>query len=305
MGIHCRANLFKSGSNKKEKLKTTEKTSRVFLECKDHTVTGDRFQLVWNSTENMLITSPQPTSEKLASYYESEEYISHTDRSKTLMEKIYQAVKSYMGSKKVALLDEIYSEENGKRNLLDIGTGTGDFLVGAQKTGWNARGVEPNLKARKLAREKGAMVQEDIEDDSLKFNIITMWHVLEHLPDLEKQFQRFHNLLAKNGKLVIAVPNFESYDAHYYKEFWAGYDVPRHLWHFSKNGIQELFEEKGFKLEVTKPLKFDAFYVSMLSEKYKHKKVNYMKAFRVGWHSNRKARKTGNYSSLIYIFNKN
>lgn len=282
-------------------MKSIKKSDRIFLECEDHTVSGEKFELLWNEKKNILITSPHPSAQELPGYYESEDYISHTDASQTFLDKLYQGVKNHMLSKKVKLITKISSEE---KSVLDLGAGTGDFLIRARKKGWKVEGVEPNLKAREQAAEKGLKLLNEVEGISLKYGIISMWHVLEHVTNLATQFQTFHKLLHDRGKLVIAVPNFKSYDASYYKEFWAAYDVPRHLWHFSPEGIKELFKANGFQLEETLPLKFDAYYVSMLSEKYKCGKINYARAFQIGQRSNRKARKHGNYSSLIYIFGK-
>src|SRR5699024_4600730 len=133
------------------------------------------------------------------------------------------------------------------------------------------------------------------------FDVISMWHVLEHVPDLEKQLNELDRLLKKNGVLFIAVPNFKSYDAEHYQEFWAAYDVPRHLWHFSKTSISKIFDEFGFEIVATHPLKFDSYYVSLLSEKHKTGKSNFVKAFWTGFRSNSKAKRTNQYSSMIYV----
>jgi len=142
---------------------------------------------------------------------------------------------------------------------------------------------------------------ETSEFANKQFDIITLWHVLEHVSDLDAQIKELKRLLKPKGYLIIAVPNYKSYDADHYKTFWAAYDVPRHLWHFSKNAIQSIFGKFNFILEKTLPMKFDSFYVSLLSEKYKTGKMNYLKAFRIGLRSNIKAKRTGEYSSLIYV----
>ncbi len=188
---------------------------------------------------------------------------------------------------------------------MDIGAGTGDFLAEAKKRGWEVFGIEPDEEARKLALEKGIKLSEHSGNfKSEKFDVITMWHVLEHVYDLKNQIIELEHLLKKNGLLIIAVPNFQSYDAHYYKEFWAAYDVPRHLWHFSQSSFKHLFSGTGFKQTDTRPLIFDAYYVSLLSEKYRTGKTNFVKAFRIGFKSNFKARSTSEYSSLAYFFRK-
>jgi len=274
-----------------------------YLTCKDHTVTGEDFQLVWNENKDILITNPQPSEEKLPSYYQSENYISHTDASKSISDKMYQGVKSYMLQKKVKLINSLV--KNSTKTLLDIGAGTGDFLIEAKKKNWKVEGIEPNRKARNLAKSKGLKLHQEIEElGEKKFSIISMWHVLEHVPNLEEQIENLFTFLEKDGFVIIAVPNFKSYDAKYYKEFWAAYDVPRHLWHFSQTGMERLFNNHNFQLVKTVPLPFDAYYVSLLSEKYKNGKSNLLKAFEIGLKSNLEAKTTSEYSSLIYMFKK-
>ena len=265
----------------------------------DYSVSKEIFHLKYNEKYQLYKTEPIP--EKLGIYYQSEEYISHTDSKKTFIEKIYQYVKKYMLQKKIDLIHK-YTKNKGK--ILDIGAGTGDFLKIAQENGWKITGIEPEKKARNRAGEKGVLLEENQEKIDDKYDVITMWHVLEHIPDLENQIIFLKNHLTDNGILVIAVPNYKSKDAQIYKQFWAAFDVPRHIWHFSKKSIQLIFEEKGFNLIETKPMPFDAFYVSLLSEKYKTGKVSYFKGFFNGLRSNLSAIQTGEYSSLIYILKK-
>lgn len=276
--------------------------STVFISCKDHTVSGEEFDLLLDKEKAMLITSPKPSLKSLPGYYKSQEYISHTDSQKSLGDKIYQQVKKYMLLKKLKWIENKYP---AKGNLLDIGAGTGDFLVEAKNRGWKVYGIEPDEEARKRASEKGIKLSENsAKFKSGKFDIVTMWHVLEHVYDLKNQISELEHLLKKNGLLVIAVPNFKSYDAHHYKEFWAAYDVPRHLWHFSQTSFKHLFSGTRFDKIDIKPLIFDAYYVSLLSEKYKTGKSNFLNAFRIGWKSNSKARSTSEYSSMVYFFRK-
>ena len=269
------------------------------LTCKDHLVSGEEFQLQKRSDFEILETIPKP--ENLSAYYESENYISHTDSSKTLTDKIYQAVKNFMLLQKLKWINKVAKGNN----LLDIGAGTGDFLQTAKRKKWNVEGIEPNAQARKLAAEKGIKLQQELsyfEDSS--FDVISMWHVLEHVPNFDFQVKELYRLLKPNGVAVIAVPNFKSFDADYYKEFWAAYDVPRHLWHFSQDGITGLFKRHNFEKLKTKPLVFDSFYVSLLSEKNKTGKSNMIKAFKTGLESNLRAQSTSEYSSLVYFFKK-
>jgi 2-polyprenyl-3-methyl-5-hydroxy-6-metoxy-1,4-benzoquinol methylase len=174
--------------------------------------------------------------------------------------------------------------------------------VAAKKQNWKTAGVEPNSFARKKANEKGVNLHSELKEFSEnKFDVITLWHVLEHLPDLESQIKIIVSLLAENGTLVIAVPNFKSYDANHYGKFWAAFDVPRHLWHFSKKSIEKLFAKHKMELVKIKPMVFDSFYVSLLSEKYKSGKQNFIRAFWTGLKSNSKGNSSKEYSSHIYI----
>ena len=261
----------------------------------DHSVSGEEFVLEYDAHYKLYRTIPIP--ENLDRYYQSEAYISHTDGRKGFFEKLYQWVKHYTLRKKMNLVEQYVSQ--GK--LLDIGAGTGDFVRTAKKKDWYATGVEPEAKARDRAGEKGIFLYENQHKITEKYNAITLWHVLEHIPQLEEQILFLKNHLENEGVLIIAVPNYRSKDAQHYGSYLAAYDVPRHLWHFSQESIRLLFEEKGFELIGIKPMPFDAFYVSLLSEKYNSGKMNFLKGFYHGLRSNLSALRTGEYSSLIYI----
>ena len=278
-------------------------TKTHYLKVKDHSVSQETFDLLYDSDLDMLVTNPQPSLDVLDKYYDSPDYLSHTDGNKSLFEKLYQFVRNIALKNKLNLINSL-SANKGK--ILDIGAGTGDFLAFVKQNGWQTIGSEPSQKAREIAIKKGVdFVNEISELDNQSFDVITMWHVLEHVPDLEKQVQELKRLLKPNGTLIVAVPNFKSFDANYYKEFWAAYDVPIHFWHFSKKAIKLLFEKENMKLIDVLPMKFDAFYVSLLSEKYKTGKMNFIKAFYIGLKSNLKAIKTSEYSSHIYIIKNN
>lgn len=270
-----------------------------FLTVKDHSVSKEIFDLYYDEELDMLITSPQPELQNLGKYYESEDYISHTDNKRSLFEKAYHFVKNIALKNKLNLIN---SQQLQKGKLLDIGAGTGDFLLTAKNDGWETIGVEPSDRAKNIAKEKGISFVEEISTlENHSLDVITMWHVLEHVPDLELQIQELKRLLKPTGTLIIAVPNYKSFDANHYETFWAAYDVPIHFWHFSKKSIQLLFERVEMKLEKVLPMKFDSFYVSLLSEKYKTGKMNYIKAFFIGLKSNWKAKNSKEYSSHIYV----
>lgn len=274
----------------------------AYLKVKDFSVSGEVFDLVENKEFGFLQTTPQPASDKLSDYYKSDDYISHTNSKRNVFEKVYHIVRRISVNQKLKLINSFGSTE---KTLLDVGCGTGDFLQTAKNNGWEIFGIEPNQEARTIANIKVTNAVFNTEKLSEfkneSFDVITLWHVLEHLPNLEDQIAVFKKLLKPQGTLIIAVPNYKSYDATYYKAFWAAYDVPRHLWHFDKNAMSKLFSKISMQVTKIKPMYFDAFYVSMLSEKYKNCNMNFIKGFWIGLLSNLKAMQSKEASSLIYI----
>ena len=275
------------------------------LTVKDYTVSQEQFKIVTCKKCGFRFTNPRPDGDAIGEYYKAESYISHTNTSKGLISKIYQEVRKFTLKGKLNLINRL-SPQKGK--LLDVGCGTGMFLNVARENGWKVNGIEPDAGARAIAEQTN---QIKIKDEVLlsyqdeTFDVISLWHVLEHIHQLNETIEWLKARLSKDGSLIIAVPNYESKDASIYQEQWAAYDVPRHLYHFSQNNIKELFAKHGFELKETLPMKFDSFYVSMLSTKYQTGKINYIKAFMDGLKSNFNASKQNqNYSSLIYIFKK-
>ena len=277
---------------------------------KDHSVSGEEFELKYNSELDMLETFPQPSESDLPNYYKSEDYISHTDTKRNLFEKVYHLIRNISLKRKLKLINsfrprQVQNDKSEERKLLDVGCGTGNFLLTAKNNDWTVSGIEPDENARAIANKKTNESVFDIEQllkfKKHSFDVITLWHVLEHLPNLETQVSILKSLLKPNGRLIIAVPNYKSHDAKFYKEFWAAYDVPRHLWHFSQISISKLFAKENISVEKTLPMKFDAYYVSLLSEKYKSGWMNIFRAFFIGLFSNLKATTSSEYSSLIYV----
>ena len=278
-----------------------QKSAKKYVSVKDYLVSGETFDLVYSPDYNYLITSPRPKTEDLPKYYQSQDYISHTDQKHGFLSSLYQLVKKWSLQRKTKL---IYTQNNGFGSILDVGAGTGDFLKEAKKKGWEVFGMEPNKNASYLASQKGIELKQTINEfKGVQFDVITLWHVLEHIPNLEETILDLASLLKRNGTLIIAVPNFKSYDAQYYGKYWAAYDVPRHLWHFSKDAMDKLFSE-NFHLKKIEPLIFDSFYVSLLSEKYKTGNKISLMAFWIGLKSNLKAMRSKEYSSHIYCFKK-
>lgn len=273
-----------------------------FLSCTDYTVSKNKFTLVQCSTCTMLATSPRPNDEELSQYYESTEYISHTAKANNLVNTLYLIARSFTLKGKKKLAQRLVPQ---KGNLLDIGCGTGDFLQSCLQDNWQCTGVEPGTQPRQIAAAKGIQTFEALDQVKGKYQLITMWHVLEHVPDLNQTLTSIYNLLDEKGTLLIAVPNHLSYDATVYKAHWAGYDVPRHLWHFDQQSMERILRNNNFKLVQILPMKLDAYYVSLLSEAYKGTGIfRYVKAFINGLVSNLSAKNNKQYSSLIYIFKK-
>ncbi|MEO7045061.1 MAG: class I SAM-dependent methyltransferase [Ferruginibacter sp.] len=278
------------------------------LSVKDHTVSSKIFEINKCGNCGGMFTQDVPSQEEIGIYYASEKYISHTDTQKGFINKLYHRIRKRTLNGKWALIDNETNMKVG--NILDIGCGTGAFLNVMKNKGWKITGLEPDETARKNAVQLyGISPLSSPELFNLQqeeYDAVTMWHVLEHVHQLQKYLEQIKKILTKNGKAFIAVPNYTSYDAGYYKEFWAAYDVPRHLYHFSPESMKKLVESNGMKLEKMKPMWFDSFYVSMLSEQYKNGKSNNIKAFITGLISNWKTIfNHSKCSSLIYIISKN
>ncbi len=273
-----------------------------FLDCKDYTVSQKTFTIVECNNCSFHFTNPIPKPEDIGGYYKSESYVSHSSTNKGLINKIYQIVRKRTLKQKVNLLKSL---SKGK-NHLDIGAGTGHFINATTQAGFNALGLEPDEDARKLAIDlhKANIKPLDhlFELENNSMDVITMWHVLEHVYNLKDDLKKITSVLKDDGVMVVAVPNMSSYDAKKYKQFWAAYDLPIHLYHFQPNDIKNLFEQYNMTVDTILPMKYDSFYVSMLSEKYKG--GNIFSAFFTGLKSNLKA-KGNSYSSQIYILRKN
>ena len=271
----------------------------------DHFLSGEQFTILKCEECELLMTHPMPELSKLSGYYASENYISHSNKRSDLFGMVYQMVRRFTHGRKYKLLTRFSSGQT----ILDIGCATGEFLKFCAAKGMTPTGIEPSEKARKIAESIHNLKVGDEhaikELQSSSFDIITMWHVLEHVPDMNMRMGDIHRLLKDNGVAFIALPNHASHDAAYYKAFWAAWDVPRHLYHFNRKSFQSLATKHGFRVISIQPMVFDSYYVSLLSEKYKNGKSSLLKAAIRGFISNYKAR-FGNkeYSSLIYIIKK-
>ncbi len=271
--------------------------------CKDNLVSAESFAITECLSCGLLFTNPRPGKDTIAKYYNSAQYLSH-NKSGTLLGRLYTTAQRYTLWSKYRLVSSL---PLNTKKLLDYGCGTGGFLSYMKTKGWQTVGIEPAGQARVQAEQQGLKVYPDIDAASAaesKPEVITLWHVLEHVHDLNETIKRLRKLLAKGGYLIVAVPNIGSWDATYYQQHWAAFDVPRHLYHFRDHTLIELL--KNHKLTFIKkyPMYLDSFYVSILSEGYKTGRQNLPKSIINGCKSNIYGYKTGQYSSMIYLFKK-
>jgi len=274
------------------------------IHTKDYSLTQENFDIIQCANCSLKYTFPIPNANEIAPYYNFPEYISHTDVKTGWMNKLYHSVRNYTLKQKTNWVQSLFTGHKG--HLLEVGAGTGAFANAMIEKGWQVTALEPDANSRLRAMENYKITLLPIEQlNSLPTNsqdVITLWHVLEHVHDLKGYLAAFKSILKPNGRLIIAVPNHTSFDAQYYKEYWAAYDVPRHLYHFSPSSMELLLNQYDMQVVQTKPMWFDSFYVSLLSEKYK--KSGYwglLRAFIIGCISNMKAisdPKKG--SSIIY-----
>jgi len=280
---------------------------RNVLQVKDFTVSGEQFTISECQACSLRFTQDAPGAAAMLSYYKSEDYISHTDTAKGLINRLYHFVRKRTIVQKRKLIEKSSGIKTG--NILDVGSGTGAFLNEMRRNGWYTTGLEPDADARTIAKSLYGL---DLADASRlyqlpadHFDAITLWHVLEHVHELEEYIQQLRKLLNKKGRLFIAVPNYTAFDAAIYKECWAAYDVPRHLYHFSPRSMTVLMERHGLKVLRYKPMWYDSFYISLLSSKYKHRKTNWLAATWNGLRSNIAAiGDSKKCSSVIYVVGK-
>lgn len=276
------------------------------LTVKDHSVSKEAF-VIWQCSDCTLrFTQDVPDEDSIGPYYQSQDYISHTNTDKGLLNKLYQRVRKYTLGQKA---DLIISHTNAKGRILDVGAGVGAFLSVMKEKGWEITGIEPDEGARKIAAQNfGVQLQPShvlgkLEANS--FDAITLWHVLEHVHQLHAYIEQLKNLLNENGKIFIAVPNYTSLDAAAYRTYWAAYDVPRHLYHFTPKAMETLVRQHGLRLIAKKPMWFDSFYISLLSSKYRSGRTSWLGA---GWNGLRSnlaaAANSDKCSSLIYVIEK-
>jgi 2-polyprenyl-3-methyl-5-hydroxy-6-metoxy-1,4-benzoquinol methylase len=277
------------------------------LQVKDYTVSGELFTIAECKSCTFRFTQDVPDENTIGPYYKSEDYISHTNTAKGFINRLYHAVRKRTLAGKRKLVEENTRVKAGK--ILDAGSGIGSFVNEMKQHGWEATGLEPDADARKVAKDLYDLELTDAGQfyklPAGYFDAITLWHVLEHVHDLSTYIQQLKALLKENGRLFIAVPNYTAADAVIYKEYWAAYDVPRHLYHFSPQSMKILMKNNGLKILRYKPMWYDSFYISLLSSKYKNGKTNWLVAFWNGLRSNLAAISDNTKcSSVIYIIGK-
>jgi 2-polyprenyl-3-methyl-5-hydroxy-6-metoxy-1,4-benzoquinol methylase len=283
-----------------------EELTPVF-EVKDYTVSGEEFLIVECTNCHLRITQDVPSSHSIGRYYKSQEYISHTESKKGLINRLYLFARKRTLAGKLQLVQKFTGLKNGFH--LDMGAGTGAFVQLMNSSGWNSLGIEPDEDARKNAilLHKTALQNTDAfyQMGPESFDAITLWHVLEHVHELHPYLEQLKRILKASGRLFIAVPNYTSWDAQHYNQSWAAYDVPRHLYHFSPHTIKEMVADKHLILESIKPMWYDSYYISLLSEKYNSGKPHLIRGFVNGGVSNLKAAVNHERcSSLVYIIRK-
>lgn len=269
------------------------------LRIKDFLVSKESFLLKHNTRINAWQTTPALTEETLQKYYPKETYLSHTDKAKGLKATVYLFVKKWNIRAKIKRIAK--TKKRGK--LLDFGAGNGAFVQAAQAKGWETFAFDFSETAKKQLTKKGInQINEVRQNDN--YDVITLWHVFEHLPNPQQQLKRFYEALVPGGILVLALPNYSSWDAKHYGSYWAAYDVPRHLWHYNKVSIFGLANASGFDVLKTYNMFWDAFYIALLSEQYKKARSPWLLGFFKGLYSNAKGWRYKNTSSLTFVLQK-
>lgn len=275
--------------------------------CKDHFATGEFFDIYKCSDCSFVFTQDVPDEKEIGRYYDTPSYVSHSNTDKGIINKLYHIVRRIMLRRKAGLVKRLTMLRNGR--LLDYGAGIGYFAHAMKEADWDVTAIDKSPQARQSAKQNlGINIEPEeylstIEDGT--FDVITMWHVMEHIQEIHDFWDTLYRILDESGILIIAVPNCSSYDAETYRENWAAYDTPRHLWHFTPSTIMEFGRRHKFILERQETMPFDGFYISMLSERYKGARCATLRGLWngfLGWIAS--FDKTSASSSIIYVFRK-
>jgi len=281
--------------------------SEFLFHCKDYLVSGEEFKIVRCAGCGFVKTESPPSESAIGKYYLSEDYISHSDTKKGITDHLYHFARNIMLQRKKSLISRLFALKKGL--LLDIGSGTGYFPAFMQKNGWRVQGIEINEQARNFSKSKfGISVFPPEEAENMQqgsFDCITLWHVMEHFNDPVQWFKKIKHLLKDGGYCIVAVPNATSSDARWFGKYWAAYDVPRHLWHFTPDSFSEMATRNGFILTGKRGMPMDVFYISILSYKNKNASLAFIRGILAGTIlSVRNCFKRDSSSSVIYILKK-
>lgn len=281
------------------------KTFEKWLLSKDFAISQEEFHIVSCKQCAFKFLNPRPSQKEIGRYYDSQRYLSHQSEKKDLVAQLYDWVKNHITlPQKYRWIKKYSSKEVG--SLLDVGCGNGSFLRYMQNKGWQCSGIEPHTPALQFVQDKSHIYPSfnEIEKKNIKFDVITLWHVLEHVHELDFYMNKLYELISEKGKIFIAVPNPASYDSQYYKEFWAAWDPPRHLYHFTAYHMHNLCWKHGLRIQTSIGMPFDAYYIALLSSEYKYGRKKWLSAFLQASISNWKALRNKQYSSLLYIIDK-
>ena len=263
------------------------------IKVRDFIVSNEFFKLYKDSETGIVWTQVGKNHNHL-SYYQSENYIPHSDK-KGLLGFLYRFSQRLMFVYKRIILMKPLKQS---KSVLDYGAGDGKFAKYLEKSGKKIFTYDP----LKVNSSNNINLTQDTD---FQADMLMMWHVLEHIPDLKKVFPKILERVNKKGFLVIAVPNRDCFDAKYYKNHWAAWDVPRHLYHFNHKSLLNFMSSYGLSFVFKRPLTLDSYYVSYLSEKYKKAPFPLFSGFIIGFLSNCLALFTSNFSSSVYVFRKN
>ena len=281
--------------------------SLKLYDCIDKVSSNEKFNIVYCQECSFQYTQNRPTLLEAGKYYLSDKYVSHTDNKKSFIISLYRTIRNLNLKWKLKIINKLNGNKNGY--ILDYGCGLGNFLSYCKENGWLTNGMDISEEARREVKKRYDInVYENKElfnTNKNKYDIITLWHVLEHVYNIDETIEGLKNSIKEEGYILIALPNNNSYDALKYKENWDAYDVPRHIWHFNKKSVEKLFLKHGLILIDTKPMVFDSYYVSIRSEMHKGNKFHFIYGMFWGFISHLKAIYSKEYSSQLYIFKKN
>jgi len=247
--------------------------SDQYLNCRDRfDGPGSRqFRLVRCLGCGLIYLSPRPPEEETESFYQADGYdpFITLSKPKSTVEKLYSVSRRFTLRWKAKLVHKLVNKGG---SILDLGCSTGEFLL-CLREDYKVEGIEPEARAARFAREHfGLNAHTGTLDTTIAgleqapYDLITMWHVLEHIPNPVSAITQLKTLLKPGGSILFALPNIGSADAGFYGEQWVALDTPRHLWHFTPASLDKLMAKCGFKRVQSGMLPLDTFYNCLMSE---------------------------------------